>query len=143
MYNQSVISPEEHESWFIKASKDPLRHLLIFISDDKPIGYVNITEDIKGKVANWGFYVAPGSLKGTGKRLGKTAMNFAFGSLGLHKVCGQVIAFNQQSIRFHLDLGFTLEGTLRDQFFDGQDFHNVNHFGLLQKEWNFISYKDS
>jgi UDP-4-amino-4,6-dideoxy-N-acetyl-beta-L-altrosamine N-acetyltransferase len=54
----------------------------------------------------------------------------------LHKLCGQALAFNERSIRFHQNLGFRREGVLRQQHFDGEQYHDVVCFGLLASEWH-------
>jgi UDP-4-amino-4,6-dideoxy-N-acetyl-beta-L-altrosamine N-acetyltransferase len=79
---------------------------------------------------------APHAPKGTGRALAQVALAHAFGAMALHKVCGQAIAGNQRSIDLHLALGFRQEGLLRDQHFDGQHYHGVVCFGLLQSEWS-------
>ncbi|AVD86525.1 MULTISPECIES: UDP-4-amino-4,6-dideoxy-N-acetyl-beta-L-altrosamine N-acetyltransferase [Pseudomonas] len=135
MYTQHEISMEEHARWFENSQKNQSRHLMIFELDEKPAGFVNLTEATKGHLADWGFYLAPDAPRGTGRLLGETALRYAFCQLGLHKVCGQALSFNERSIRFHLALGFQEEGALRDQHFDGAQYHDVIHFGLLQPEW--------
>ncbi len=135
MYTQHEISIEEHRAWFERASKDSHKHLLVFEIDEKPQGFVNITELSSSGVAEWGFYIAPDAVKGTGRQLGKAALEFAFNNLNLHKVCGQALAFNERSIQFHHSLGFQQEGTLRDQHYDGENYHAVICFGLLSNEW--------
>lgn len=135
MYTQHEITIEEHRSWFLRVSQDPRTHLLIFEQEGRPLGYVNITEQRSVGVADWGFYIAPDAPKGTGRQLGDAALTFAFRKLNLHKVCGQAIAFNERSIRFHRSLGFQQEGTLRDQHYDGENYHAIICFGLLSTEW--------
>jgi UDP-4-amino-4,6-dideoxy-N-acetyl-beta-L-altrosamine N-acetyltransferase len=135
MYTQHEISIEEHVRWFDKASRDPERRLLIFEIDSLPLGFIHIHQIAKGGIADWGFYAAPDAPRGTGHALGKAALRYAFESEGLHKLCGQALAFNDRSIRFHLKLGFHREGVLRQQCFDGQQYHDVVCFGLLAQEW--------
>ncbi|SDB16428.1 UDP-4-amino-4,6-dideoxy-N-acetyl-beta-L-altrosamine N-acetyltransferase [Pseudomonas sp. NFACC13-1] len=135
MYTQHEISIEEHRTWFERASQDSKKHLLVFEKDEKPQGFVNITELSSFGVVDWGFYIAPDAVKGTGRQLGETVLNYAFNSLKLHKVCGQALAFNERSIKFHYGLGFQQEGTLRDQHYDGENYHAVICFGLLRSEW--------
>lgn len=138
MYTQHEISLDEHRQWFESSQSNSLRHLLIFKSGDVSLGFINVTESIPNLVADWGFYLAPQAPKGTGRLLGTSVLKYIFATLHLHKVCGQALGFNERSIRFHLALGFTLEGTLRDQHFDGQCFHDVVHFGLLNEEWQAL-----
>lgn len=135
MYSQHEISLDEHASWFERASLDSKRNLLMFERDRVPLGFVNLHQIAAGGVADWGFYVAPEAPRGTGRHLGKTALQYAFDPLGLHKVCGQALEYNERSIRFHKSLGFRQEGFLREQHFDGFAYFNVMCFGLLAAEW--------
>lgn len=135
MFTQHEISLDEHRTWFAKASQDPSRTLLIVEEATQPIGYVQFSKVEEGGVADWGFYARPEATKGTGRKLGVMALNHAFGTLKLHKVCGQAIASNQSSIIFHQRLGFTLEGVLRDQQRINGVYHNLHCFGLLSLEW--------
>lgn len=135
MYTQHEISLEEHISWFERASQDARRHLLVHEQGGVALGFVNLHEVGAGGIVDWGFYAAPDAPKGTGRQLGRQALLYAFGELGLHKVCGQALAFNEPSIRFHLRLGFQQEGVLREQHFDGERYHDIVCFGLLAAEW--------
>ena len=135
MYTQHAITPSEHRKWYESSQLNPARSLLIFEQAGEPLGFVNITQTVAEHIADWGFYLAPGAPRGTGQQLGEAALAFAFDSLGLHKVCGQALAFNERSIRFHEKLGFVQEGALREQHFDGATYHTIIHFGLLRYEW--------
>ncbi|WP_339651680.1 UDP-4-amino-4,6-dideoxy-N-acetyl-beta-L-altrosamine N-acetyltransferase [Halopseudomonas pelagia] len=135
MYTQHEITLAEHIRWFDRASVDTARHLLIFEIDGEAQGFINLHEIAPGGIADWGFYAAPNAHKGTGRQLGNKLLQYAFGELGFHKICGQALAFNERSIQFHLRLGFEQEGILRDQHFDGQQYHSVVCFGLLATDW--------
>lgn len=135
MFTQHEISIEEHARWFARASQDPERQLLVFEIGTTPLGFINIHQTANGGIADWGFYVAPDAPKGTGHALGRATLQYAFEATGLHKLCGQALAFNERSIRFHRSLGFQCEGVLRQQHFDGQHYHDVMCFGLLANEW--------
>lgn len=135
MYTQHEITLDEHQRWFERTLPDPKKHLLIFEVNHLPLGFVNFNETGNGGIADWGFYVAPDAPKGSGRQLGCAALSHAFTQLKLHKVCGQALAYNKRSISFHKTLGFQQEGTLRDQHFDGERYHNVICFGLLSHEW--------
>lgn len=135
MYTTHEIRLEEHRKWFMNASNNLGIELLIYEQDGKAQGFVNITRTRCPKVADWGFYLAPNAPKGSGRELGKQALNFAFAQLTLHKVCGQAVGSNERSIAFHKRLGFIEEGRLREQHFDGNQFHDVVCFGLMHREW--------
>jgi UDP-2,4-diacetamido-2,4,6-trideoxy-beta-L-altropyranose hydrolase/UDP-4-amino-4,6-dideoxy-N-acetyl-beta-L-altrosamine N-acetyltransferase len=135
MYTQHEISIAEHSCWFEQASHDSSRHLLVFESNAVPLGFINLHQIAPGGVADWGFYAAPDAPKGIGRQLGHAALQYAFNCLGLHKVCGQAVAYNHRSIKFHESLDFQQEGILREQHFDGQSYHDVVCFGLLAVEY--------
>ncbi|UYO93978.1 UDP-4-amino-4,6-dideoxy-N-acetyl-beta-L-altrosamine N-acetyltransferase [Pollutimonas sp. M17] len=135
MYTQHEISLDEHCRWFEQASLDPHRHLLLYEDGPTPLGFVNIYQSAPGGIADWGFYTAPDAPDGTGRMLGNVTLRYAFSHVSLHKLCGQALALNERSVQFHRSLGFTQEGTLRQQHFDGQHYHDVLCFGLLAQEW--------
>jgi UDP-4-amino-4,6-dideoxy-N-acetyl-beta-L-altrosamine N-acetyltransferase len=135
MYTTHEITLDEHRNWFADAANNPEVSLLIYEHFGKDSGFVNIARSRCHEVADWGFYLSPTAQKGTGWSLGKEALAHAFDQLGLHKVCGQAIGFNERSIAFHRALCFKEEGRLRDQHFDGAVYHDVVCFGLLNYEW--------
>ena len=135
MFTQHEIDLAEHTQWFYRAVQDDTRQLLIVQELGIPIGYVQFNNVVPGGIADWGFYVRPNAEKGTGKKLGTLALDYAFERLKLHKICGQAIASNQVSIRFHERLGFTREAELRNQKINNRSYHNLICFGLLSNEW--------
>lgn len=135
MLTQHEISIEEHTSWFERASQNPGIELLVFELDKTCCGFVQFKQTNYDGVADWGFYVAPDAIKGTGRKLGMAALTYAFRKEKLHKICGQALHWNQPSIEFHKSLGFTKEGTLRNQHFDGTAYHDLICFGILRDEW--------
>ncbi|MGI9341895.1 MAG: UDP-4-amino-4,6-dideoxy-N-acetyl-beta-L-altrosamine N-acetyltransferase [Gammaproteobacteria bacterium] len=136
-FSQHEIRVKEHRAWFEAVSKNPQSHSFIHLNDEGAAdGVVNFT-NCKPRAADafWGFYAAPGSPPGTGSRLGLDALDTAFTDLELHKLNAEVIAANESSLKFHEKLGFVREGTLRDFFFDGNEYHAVHRLGILEPEW--------
>ncbi|MEW5251338.1 UDP-4-amino-4,6-dideoxy-N-acetyl-beta-L-altrosamine N-acetyltransferase [Microbulbifer discodermiae] len=138
MYSAHVIGPEEHSAWFNRVEGSPDFHALIFEFDGKPTGFVKIVRLRGSPVADWGFYLAPGARRGAGKLLGRSALSYGFKQLGLHKLCGQVLQFNERSIRLHKKLGFSQEGVLKEHYFDGSQYYSVICLRLLRDEWESI-----
>lgn len=138
MYTRHEITLDEHNQWFSRHSNDPDRHMLVFELDSTPLGFINIHQIAPGGIAEWGFYTAPDAPAGTGRLLGQASLCYAFDESGLHKLTGQVLACNERSVRYHQALGFTQEGILREQYFDGQLYQDVVCFGLLANEWQSI-----
>jgi UDP-4-amino-4,6-dideoxy-N-acetyl-beta-L-altrosamine N-acetyltransferase len=141
MVTQHEISLEEHRNWFARVNEDKTRQLLIVLDGSTPLGFVQFNSVSQGSVAEWGFYARPDAPKGSGTKLGLTALSHAFKKLGLHKVCGQAIESNVASIAFHLKLGFAEEGRLLEQQRIGNTYHTLFCFGLLAKDWQERSIK--
>ena len=135
MLTQDLIALDVHRNWFEKSSKDSTRHLMILDQGEQPSGFMNIKVDPSNNSADWGFYAAPGASKGTGTLMGQAAIAYAFHNLGVNKICGQVLDFNEASLRFHEKLGFQKEGVLRDQARINNEYHALVCFGLLKREW--------
>lgn len=135
MYNKNMIDFEQHKNWYNKESKNPNRHLLIVEYNSEPFGFVNLNKVAHSNAVDWGFYVAPNSPKGRGKLLAELVFDFVFNHLLLHKICGQVIASNTQSIGFHTRQGFQQEGVLKEQYLDGSNYQDIILFGLLKSQW--------
>jgi UDP-4-amino-4,6-dideoxy-N-acetyl-beta-L-altrosamine N-acetyltransferase len=135
MLTQHEITQPEHEAWFAAASADPARRLVIAEQDAAPFGYVQFSGVAENGVADWGFYTRPGAPKGSGKKLGKLALDFAFDELALHKVRGQALAFNSASIAMHQKLGFAEEGLFREEYLIEGVWRDLVCFGLLRDMW--------
>lgn len=106
MRTRHAIDRHEHESWFVRSSQDPAQRLLIVEENGIPFGFVRLSNVAQGSSAEWGFYVAPGMPTGSGKKLGKAALDFAFDSLAISQMMGTVFPENTRSIQFHKSLGF-------------------------------------
>lgn len=135
MLNQHAISLEEHRNWYAKANKDSTRRLFIVEEAHSPIGYVQFSNVIVGGDALWGFYACPDAPKGSGKKLGITALDHAFKELQLHKVFGQAIDTNEVSIAFHKSLGFKEVDALPNQPRIDDAKHSLICFRLLAHDW--------
>lgn len=135
MLTQHIISPEEHQAWFAKAQTCDDRHIMLVESGGHAFGLVHFNGVKPQASVEWGFYVAPDAPKGSGQLLGEAALAHAFGSLQIHKLCGQVLASNASSMRFHERLGFSLEGRLRLQVYVETAHQDLICYGLLRNEW--------
>ena len=135
MLTQDEIALDVHRDWYEKSSIDPSRHLMILERDQQPSGFMNIRVDASSNSADWGFYAAPEAPKGTGTLMGQAAITYAFQNLGVNKICGQVLDFNEASLRFHEKFGFRKEGVLREQALINNTYHALVCFGLLKREW--------
>lgn len=135
MITQSTIEYIDHQNWFRRTQAEGKRVLLIYEEQGQPLGHVNFSGGQAGQVIEWGFYTSPQAAKGTGLRMGLTALELAFEQFKVHKICGSVLAFNSASLAYHRRFGFSLEGDLRDQVQVANHYVNLLQFGLLRSEW--------
>jgi RimJ/RimL family protein N-acetyltransferase len=108
---------------------------LVIEENDVMIGSVVFSNVACGGTAEWSFYADPHSPSGTGRKVCEAALDFAFTELQIHKVAGQVLDFNEASIRTHRRLGFTQEGILREEKLIDEKHIGLIIFGLLSFEW--------
>jgi len=107
MYTQQEIALDDHRRWWASVKARESSRYLIFEAAGAPMGLVNFTEiNPQEKSAIWGFYTRPKAPKGTGTRLGILALDYAFQTLKLAHLKGEVLASNAASLAFHKKLGF-------------------------------------
>lgn len=135
MVNTSKINFEDHKVWFERNQNRTDRFFCIFEYDGQSQGYISFQNMENSSAYEWGFYIKPFAERGMGQLLGKAAIQYAFNCLDIHKIFGQVLAFNEKSILFHQKLGFQQEGLLRKQFKDSRGEFDIFQFGLLKPEW--------
>ena len=135
MVNTSIIDYEDHLEWFMRNRSHSDRHFFVFEYREQLEGYVSFQKIENSRAYEWGFYIKPNTKKGMGFLLGEVSLEFAFRQLNIAKIFGQVLSFNQKSIRFHQKLSFSQEGVLRKHFTDERGDFDIFQFGLLQSEW--------
>ena len=102
MVNADEISREDHLNWWSNTKIDPGKHGTI-CQDHKSHGYQNFTEYRKSVEVS---HKLPWAPKGTGYRLGVSAMTYAFSCLNAISVIGEVVPTNRRSLALHHRLGF-------------------------------------
>ena len=135
MLTQHEISVEEHAHWFSQIQQNPQRRVVLVHEGKQALGLAHFAPVNPHGVVDWGFYLTPEAPRGSGSKLARVALDFAFKQQGWHKVCGQVISSNAASCRFHLKLGFSLEGVLRQQALICNEWLSMWCFGLLSRDW--------
>lgn len=64
-----------------------------------------------------------------------TMLDFAFRTLGLHRIVANIGPTNAASIRLVRSLGLVQEGTIRDHVFTNGEWRDSESFSLLAHEW--------
>ncbi len=74
--------------------------------------------------------------KGTATDALKTTMAVAFSELGLHRVWAVILDYNAASLALYTrKVGFTIEGTGREEIWRAGSFRDLHRLGLLRSEW--------
>jgi RimJ/RimL family protein N-acetyltransferase len=119
------ISAEEHAGWWAKASVDPSRRVLIYERDGRTAGVVNFF-DLEQTTGAWGFFLDADGLAETGETLPawievmKEATGYAFDTLGLDELTGEVLEHNTVVRQMNRRFRFT-EGEPELRYADGRE----------------------
>jgi RimJ/RimL family protein N-acetyltransferase len=73
--------------------------------------------------------------KGLATEACELLLGYAFGTLNLNKVWLHVVEINERAIRVYEKLGFTLEGTLREDFYLEGRYWSTLVMSLLREDW--------
>jgi UDP-4-amino-4,6-dideoxy-N-acetyl-beta-L-altrosamine N-acetyltransferase len=140
MYTNHIISQEEHRTWFERESSNQRSHRLIFEYLKRPIGVVNFTDiDFENHTCRWGFYIgATDAPLGSGSAMGFSALEWIFEQFDINQVMGEVLAFNEDSLRFHKRLGFKEKIHSNVQKLKRGRVEDVIHLVLTLDDWNRI-----
>ncbi len=74
--------------------------------------------------------------KGYAKNILKTAINFAFNRMNLHRLEAEIIETNKRSQKIIEGLGFAFEGELREAKYQNGKYVSVLRYGLLKQEFD-------
>lgn len=136
MFSQHEITQGEHCAWFEANQDNPLRDLSVFEENDEIKGFLQLQKKSQqSEVYEWGFYISPDAVRGTGTKMAKLALKKIFLEMNGAKVYAEALSFNLPSIKLHQKLGFSQEGLLRQHHFLNQQYYDVYCFGLLKSEW--------
>lgn len=137
MYTCHVISEDEHFAWAARAKDDPCTEFFAVIHEGAIIGATTFNALCRAhKRADWGAYLAAEFQgRGLGSALEIRTLDHAFGPLGLEKLNGEVMAFNDNALRVHLRLGFIPEGIRRRHILRDGVWIDVHMIGMTRDEW--------
>lgn len=137
MYTRHEISLEEHLKWWSQISKRADQSYYMYEFQGRPSGIVAFTGiNLVNNNSSWAFYASPDAGRGTGSRMEYLALECAFENMQLHKLCCEVLSFNQAVIKLHQKFGFVTEGVLRHQHLVDGSYVDVHRLGLLIDEWS-------
>ena len=135
MFNQNIISLQEHLAWYNSLSqKTDFDYKILFI-ENRPVGIINFKE-IKPHVdCSWGFYIGETDApKGSGTVLAYLGLEHIFAKYNLSKIRSQVFPDNILSINYHYKIGFKLAG--EGIIFINKTTHTVLDMYLTRENWD-------
>lgn len=142
LYTQNLITEEQHIGYFHKYVETGLvrQYIIIAEIDGEPtdIGTVFLKGiDRVSRKAEYGLFIGELQARGKGfaSAIASAALIIAFNELDLNRVYLTVFADNVPAIRSYEKAGFKKEGVLRQDFFDGNVFHDIVHMAVLRSEW--------
>lgn len=112
-FTTHVIAEDEHARWWASVKDDPATRVLIYLHDGTAAGVVTFSGlDPVSRSGEWGFYLDLAGLERSGALLPawigleRSAIDHAFGPLGLTTLRGEVLAGNEAARGLHRRFGF-------------------------------------
>lgn len=118
MYSDHVISQQEHDTWYSHALVDTSASYLLFLHEERPIGFISFTNiNSQHERCSWAFYLGETDVpRGAGSAMEFFALDYAFLTLKIRKLCCEVFTFNTGVIRLHEKFGFAHEGKFIEHY---------------------------
>jgi len=138
MYHSEPISREVHDAWFTRLLLAQDRKGWAILMDDKPVGALFVDNlDMDNGRASWAFYLADPSTRGhgVGSAVEYLVLEYAFTELRLHKLCCEVLSFNQAVVAMHKKFGFVEEGLLREHWLRDGEWLDVHVLAMFDTTW--------
>ena len=142
---KAPVSDSEHSIWYRNLMADPARCAFIIGSrvdqDATPVGLIGLNNmNLHSRSAEYWIYIGdtPNRRKGFGSDATFLLLEFAFNSLGLHRVYLQVMEDNLPALNLYRKLGFCEEGVAREHIFIRGGFMNMVQFSMLEKEFRAL-----
>ena len=133
------VSMVEQQNWYkdIKSSQKKIVFAISIIEDGSHIGNCGLynIDAINRKAEAW---ILIGEKRYRAKGIGKEAMkllvSYAFKNLNLNKVYLHVGNFNKTATRLYDNLGFTIEGRLKQEVYISGRYCDVYRMAILKKD---------
>lgn len=141
MYTDPVLTMEMQRKWYEESKRDEHNiHFMIEV-DGIPAGVMNITEiDRRNQRCSWGYYIAVKEKRSLQLALALewNLYDYVFHVLGLHKLEGEIFAFNKGVIRMHQMCGSVIEGVRKQHILKNGEYYDVVEMGICREEWEEI-----
>jgi RimJ/RimL family protein N-acetyltransferase len=139
------LNMENQENWFnriVVSSPNDFMFIIERLEDKKPIGvcglvYINWII----RFADFSFYIGEGEKyiddDGYAQEAADLLIDYGFNNLNIHKIWMELYDFDAKKIDFFMGkFKFKKDGLLRDNCFEGGEYHNSHIYSLLESEFN-------
>jgi len=137
MFNNHLISFEEHLIWYRKNCSNKNIKLFIIEKSNIPVAFFSLKISETNNDAEWGFYKSPQAYGKIGFDMCNLVLNHAFTNINIEKIIAYVKTINIKSINLHLKLGFKSE--LIDSVNFERNFNKDNFVELSLTKTHFLS----
>jgi RimJ/RimL family protein N-acetyltransferase len=143
MLNRGATCVADQAAW-IASRPDSELNFVIQLHSGEPVGMLSLVNiDPTHKRAEPARFLIgePALAKGLPVAVEalKLLYELAFDRLGLHRIHGTVVAENRQILKWHLYLGMTEEGRLRQHQFIAGRFHDIVCIGMMESEYKTVA----
>lgn len=131
------------KKWFekIASSANDFMFVIEQLAMQKPVGICGLTYvNWIIRSADFSFYIGDAEVyidhQGVSLEAANLLINYGFNILNLNKIWMELFEFDHEKIGFFTEkIGFTIDGKLRDNCFDGGKYHDSLILSLLKSEW--------
>jgi UDP-4-amino-4,6-dideoxy-N-acetyl-beta-L-altrosamine N-acetyltransferase len=137
MYSDHLITQKEHDTWFSKALVDISAVYLLFLYMERPIGFISFTHiDKIHQRCFWAFYLGEVDVpRGSGSVMEYFALDYAYMTLKIRKLCAEVFIFNSTVIRLHEKFGFIEEGRFVAHYLKNGQYEDIVCIARFMETW--------
>lgn len=127
----------ETMSQFTKSNDTMKNFAICRIEDDELLGSLAVYGiNYQNSTCEIGLIVADDvKRQGYGYEAMKVIIEFVFNYLPMNKIKLQVFSFNAAAINLYQRLGFSHEGTLKEEIFRFGTYHDLENYALLRSDW--------
>ena len=134
------ISMEMELKWYegLLAAEDR-RTFIIETKDNDVIGLTAILNiDWKNRKAELSMLIGNKKYwgKGYGRESVRTMLNHIFNNMGMNKVYGRIIDYNQAALKMDLAAGYSQEGYIKEDILIQGEYHDRYLIGITKAEFN-------
>lgn len=134
-----TYTPEDIVNW-INFHNNNKEEVLLVVEDKtagKLIGHVGLYKiDRIAKKTEYGILLADDDSRGKGYGTKATSLmvEYAFKTLGMHKVTAEVLSENAPSVAMFKKCGFIIDGCLRDDVYKNDRYYNVYCMSIINED---------